>query len=501
MNSASTNANVPSADPRAGQRRLASNVVLLTVTAVLVNVSLFAANWLMIRQFGQATHGSILWVVAVASIAGLVADLGIGSKAGVRTIASLRSAGAPGLGDTVSGMVTAQVVVSFLIGAVLFASAHRVASWHEGVEPLYLRMAGVWVALDVAVRCTLMLAYGYEMMRIVLALQPLVRVCRLAWVIVVAAVGLDVPWLFVGWTGAHLLAAGVGIIVMRRMTRQVGLSVQLGLCSISEMTRVIAAALPYYVAYVGEICLPFVVQLIVGHWQSGDQISDFQVCFTLAVVSRLLSMPMAMALFPRMAHSHAMSHGERDTSTSVLPFVARTLGVLGTGLFALYWASGGQLLEFVYGAGYRQAAPTLLLLAAAIAVENYSVQLDQVLMARKRAPWVAGAEVFKYLLLGIASAVLVPTHGAFGAAIAFAVMVAGNAVVKMLMVRTQELNAGITAFGTSVLVLIAVAATGYFSDGWWALLVWVVAAFGLRLLRPRELWEAFGRRRPAVPNG
>ena len=467
---------------------LSTNVVLLAISTILFSLSAFVGNWLIIRWWGRTAHGQVVWVLAVVWIAIHLSDLGIASKWGVRRIARLRAVEPALVGETVTSLVVLQVAVGFALGLAVVALSGVLASSRSGIEPVYFWVAGSWIALSVAARTVVMTATGLERMRVVAFLQPLPEIGKLAIVIVAACWGMDIMGIFLGWTAVYVVTAIAAVILAGRLMRPYRGSDRVHRVSVGVAVRAIREGAPFFVAFLGLACLPLVMHLLIGESQPSEQISYFQVCFSLAVVSRLVSLPLATALFARVASGAAVESRGTETPSEVLPIAARLLGLVATFLFALYGWKGEALLVSLYGSSYAVAAPVLLLLTATMGVENYSLQLDQILLARQHAGKVAWAEAGKYAALLAAAILLIPRLGALGAAASLGLASALNCVVKLFLIRAEVGDAGARSFLHSLVVLAAlVAVTAWPQTRPLALVTWLLVALGSRLMRPSEL--------------
>ncbi len=472
----------------ADDARLTGNIVCLTISGVVGSMCLFLANLAIIRFYGQRVHDGLVWVISAAGVLMLVNDLGLASKAGVRAIARGRATGSGDLSETVSILAVVLAAAGVVLAAGMIALAGPISQLRPDVTATSVRLAGTWVLAFAVVRTSMMVAIGFERTFDVLLLTAAVQVGKLAVVLACGVAGLAPRRILLGWTVVYALAAVLAAVRLRGMARRFALRLTAAGVTIRRAAGQVRQAVPYYVSYLGVFALAPATILLIGLWHPGrgGQGSLFQVGFTLALVSRMLSVPIATALFPAVARSHAGRGGERAHAGDVGRLV-RLLAVVGTGLYAAYWAAGGMLLAGLYGGEYAAAAPVLLILAAAIGADSCSQQFDQVLMATGRAGLVAWLEGAKYALLLVGAVLWVPAGGAVGAAVAVCAAVVAPAVVKAVIARRTLGSAGTTAFALGLAVYAAVTAVGLCPGG--AILVvpvWLASVVALRLLRPRE---------------
>ena len=503
----------PSDNRRASSHLLARNIAYVTGSMLLLNACAFVGNWALIALYGATKHGEIVWVVAAASVGMLLGDMGLAAKAGVRMIARQRAEAPEKLSETVSELVTILLAVWAVLAAVMIALAGPIAAMRPGIEPMALRLAGTWVFLAAFVRICMMMSFGFERTVNILITCPSTAIGKLLWVAVCGVYDLDVSWVFVGWTGAHLLAMLIGTWRVRVLARQMRLRIRPGLRGIVRLPRIVGAALPYYIPFLGLLGLPFVAQLAIGSIRpdavAAAEVSIFQVCFALSQVSRLLAMPISSVLFPRVAHADASPGADHAQTAAILQRAARLLGLVGTLVFALHWALGPHVLGLLYGSRYADALTTLLVLAVAVGIENYSMQLDQVLMAGRSVRVVAWLEAARYAVLVGLWSWSIPAYGPLGAAAAIAVAAAVGVACKMIATRRHIAGIGAISFASTLGTFALSAGAGLLPLGQYLVVpAWLVAALALRLLRPREIVQwgrvllgAFGRARHATGHG
>ena len=465
----------------------------MAIAAVAGNICLLLGNLGIIRFYGQPVHDRVVLVFSAAWLLMVLSDLGLASKAGVRAIARRRSTEPQTLGKLLSGLMVVQAAAGVLLAAGMIALAGPVSAMWADVQASSVRLAGTWVAAFVVMRVAVMTAVGFERMADVLVINPTAEVAKLTWVVVCGLAGLEVEWVFVGWTGAYALAAVVAVGRMRGLLRRFG--VHLRAVTAREALGLARSALPYYVSHLGLFGLAPAVQLMIGLWRGSaeGQTSIFQVCFSLALMSRLVSIPVSTALLPRVAWTDASAEAGHEDTSAVLRQIVRLLALVGTFVFAACWALGGSVLGALYGAQYGAHLSVLLVAALAVGLEGYTQQLDQILMAMHDAPVVARTEGLKYLLLLGGAVLLVPEYKALGGAAAVCVAMVGSGAVKMIATRKRVGAIGGVAMACSLITCAIVTGVSLLPSGAvLAVPAWLAAVLGLRLLRPRELGRLVG---------
>ncbi len=488
-------------DRQASGRRLASGITYLMLSGLAVNACMFLVNLAVIRAYGQAVHGSVVWLFSVANIAVGLCDLGISSAAASRSIARLRAAGDESLGRSVATWMSLQVLLGVVGAGAIIALAGAIADPRVGVTPGEVRIVGAWVLGMIAMRACAMVVMGFEVMRETLLMAPVAELARLLVVVVGWLAGMPIVAILAAWTGCYAIGVAVAAWRVRRLVGRSGLAVKFSAVRWRDMLDYAGAALPYFVPFMGLFCLPFVAQMLIGRLAPGSgikvrgDISVFQVCFSLAMTIRLISGPIAGALLPRVAHIDA-SHADHTQTAEILRQSARLLGTASTLLFAGAVAFGEPALRIIYGQAYAPGIDTLLVLLAFAAVDSYAMPLDQVLKATRHVGIVAAMEAARYAIVLAVCWRAIPAWGPIGAA--WAILAASLAALLVKMWVTRRVSAsGAVAFAATVAIIAMLAALHLLPPygHWLALPAWLAAAIALRLLRPAEVlrWTALIR--------
>jgi len=496
---------------QADKHTLGRNIVYVTFGVLVTNACLFVGNWAVIHGYGQGLHGQVVWILAASRLLTILADLGIASKAGVRLIARQRVLDPQGLGPVISRLAGIQVAVGAVLSAGMFALALPIASLKAGLDPaaagefvLGLRLAATWVLFQAGIRFCVMVSVGLERMASVLWTNPAGESLKVVWVFVCSALGLNLTWLFIGWTVAHVAALGVGLALLAPMEREFGFKARLRLGGARQALRMAAEAVPYFIPQLSMLGLPSVLAVGIGLRLAGAGNADaensvFQVCWSLSLVSRLVSHTSSTALFPRFARLHAGA-SSRDDISATLHQASRLVGLSTSGLLALFVGWGGALLSVVYGGGHASALPLLLLLTLATGIENYTQQVDQVLMAVGLARVVMWSEALRVVAAAGVAWWLIPLHGAWGAGVGALAGTVGALAVKIAAMRRFDRPAGLAPFGAMVAVMGFLWGLSPFLNGpsapcgraltpFVALGVWALLALATRLLLPREIFR------------
>jgi O-antigen/teichoic acid export membrane protein len=480
------------ADRQASGRTLASGITYLLLSGLASNICMFLVNLALIRVYGQALHGSVVWLLSVASIVVGLCDMGIASAAASRSIARLRAAGDESLGRSVATWMTLQVLLGIVGAGALLALAGTIADPRVGVGPGQVRIAATWVLTLVAMRACSMVVIGFEATREIILMGPVAELAKLLVVLAAWLAGMPVVWILGAWAGCYALGLAVAAWRVRLLVHRQGAAVALAAVRARDMLDAARTALPYFVPFLGLFCLPFAAQMIIGALAPGGgikvrgDISVFQVCFSLAMTVRLISGPIAGALLPRVAHIDA-SHADHTQTAEILRQSARLLGSASTLLFAGAVAFGEPALRVIYGQAYGAGIDALLVLLAFAAIDSHAMPLDQVLKATGRVGIVAALEAARYAGILAICRPAVPVWGPIAAA--WAILAASLAALLVKMWATRRVcDPGVAAFAATGAVLAMLAGLHLLTCGpWLALPAWLAAAIALRLLRPAEV--------------
>lgn len=424
------------AEASSAPETLTANIAYLTGAQTFANLCILLANLAVIRCYGRTAHDGVVLVVSTVGLFMVISDLGLASKAGVRTIARLRATDPGALGEAVSGLVAVQLAFAAVLAVAVIALAQPLHGLLPRLDAAALRLAATWIFAFAIARASLMLLWGLERMRGALLVNPVRELARAVWVPACWALGLDVYWIFVGWTGAHLLTCLTAGAAAQRLARQVGLRIRPRVAGAAEAARIAAGGLPYYVPFLGLFGLPLVLPIAVGLLDKtrGD-VSTVQVCMALALLPRLLAIQIGNAVFPRMSALQAAERPDQALAAALLVRSARLVCLISGCVFALYALGGGWVLGRLYSPEYRAAAPALLAMTFAVGLDSFAIQLDQALMAAQYVRVVGWLEAARYVVLAAALCVLVPRYTVNGAAAALGISAAVTLAAKLLIVR------------------------------------------------------------------
>ncbi|MHC4208432.1 MAG: lipopolysaccharide biosynthesis protein [Planctomycetota bacterium] len=502
-------------EQRRNPSSIARNSLVMTAGFTVTSGFMFLTDLAVIHAYGPTAHGQVTLALSVAIMGALLCDLGLASKAGVRTIASLRAAPGPQLGSSVGRSMTT-LLIAGLLAAVVLNVAVPVLATQLDVPPFALRQASIWLFAGAGMRAAAMVFTGFERMVYVAVLFAIAEGARLCWTVLCELLNLDVTYLYTGWSAIWLGSLVVSMACVATLLRRMGVRIDWWPYRLREAARETWRGLAYLPPMLTNQALPPLLFLLVGFTLdaqgtdasgAADRLSVLKVCFSLALVLRIVSQAMATSLFPVVARQSSVP-GEAGLGPALersFGLSVRVLAMCAAGALALFVVLGrpglGLLDAFNGTSIYVTGLPTLLILTVAVAVDSYRVQVDQLLMGTRHVRVVVIGELAKtaLLLAAIPAGVLVSGgHAETGSAAALLVTVLVIAVWRAWWATRLLGGAGSRAAGLGLLALAVVGATAALPGGVYAvvpLALLVVAV--VWLTRPRAVAE----RQLTPPNG
>lgn len=492
---------------------VARNSVVMMAGFFVTSGFLFLTDLAVIDVFGPAGHGRVTLALSVAIIGALLCDLGLASKAGVRTIAALRGEGAVvELGHTVGRLMVTLLACGLAAAVVVSAAAPLLASLLH-VDAFALRQASIWLFSGAGVRACAMVFIGMERMIYVAVLGSLAEGARFGWTLVCGLLSLDERYLYLGWSATWLASMLVSIGCVAVMLGAMRVRIAWWPYHAGRALREVGRGLAYLPPMLTNQALPPLLFLLVGlslQWMriSADdataRLSVLKLCFSLALVLRIVSQAMATSLFPVVARQSAGAGGSPSDGPTLDPALLRMLGgtvrvlaLCAVGAMGLFIAIGPWGLAWWDARQgtvlYAHGLPTLLLLTAAVAIDSYRVQVDQLLMGTRHVGTVVVGELTKTALLlpmiplGVW---LVTDRADVGAAAALLMLVLVIAAWRGMASRRLLGGGGGAAAGSGLLSIILIGAVAALPGGrWLALPVALALALGLWCTAPKPRKE------------
>ncbi len=499
----------------AGVRRVLHNAASLLLAYVLPRLFTLGSVVVAARVLGAADFGAYSTAAAFAVLLSIVATLGM-TPLLVREIA--RAPGrAPALLAAAHAVKTASNV---LMLALLFVLARYVLAYPAPVVVASL-LLGVSYAVGAYVENLAAWFQAVERMHV--------------WTLASAAFGLvtgGLGLLLVLWTRslawfcaapiAGQLAALAWLLARLPAEARRG-----GRVEAAEALRLVRALAPFAAAFVALTVYYKVDVLLLARWRDAAEVGLYAAAYKFVDVAHALALVAAGAVYPRLSRAAVAAAAESGgagsdartgrggRASSSLPRTAARLSEWT--LLATVPAAGvvfllrAPLTVAIYGAAYADAAAVLGWLAAVLPALVLNILAGYILGAAGRMGQVAGAYVLATAANVAVNAVLIPRHGAPGAAMA---MLGSELLLAVLLLAALRARAAAPAAqwllvaGAATLLCVAAAASADARPGLAAagyLVATCVLYVAMRVLTREEavvLAEALGvRRRRAHADG
>lgn len=478
------------------QRPLHGNVASLTIAAICANGVRFATQWLVAWGYGRSEHGQFAVVFGLVTMLVIAGEFGLISTFGVRQIALATGRSRRELNDLINRLSGVLLLINIVIGVVLLALAELIGEWLK-VNSHLLRLAAVWPMGFVLYRITMMIANGLEAMHYSVRTTILFHLFWMVWIVICVTARWSLETLVAGFSVAFMAGATVSWLMMPSLFRLHSLRWRPNLYALRDSAITILHALPYSLPQMGLLILPGLVCLLIMAWQGQEQVSDFQICYSLAILGYLIALPLSHAILPRLTRVLKGGAIGQDSAKWLVYKSGNLLISFGTLVFGVLWLSGKSLLDLISDEHSQQTA-VLLIIAGGVAFDVHRILIDQLLMASQHVAWVAASEIVRYVtMLGFA-AWMIPRWGAVGAAWAVTISMMVNYLAK-LVGAWHLANLLIWRQGAVLVFLLSLmTAVGYaMGRTWLVLAVWMLAGITLGVIRPIEWWRWY-RQRPVV---
>jgi O-antigen/teichoic acid export membrane protein len=499
-----------------GTRGAARGGLANMVGAALAGGTGVAVTWIVARSLGAEQAGAFFAATAAFVLAGGLAKLGTQTGL-VYWPARLRATGrAHLLGACLRAGLLPVVVLSVVLAAALWLAAPAVAriTAHDaagvvGAHTAGLRVLAAFIPLQALTDALLTATRGYRAMRPTVLLDRILR--SALQLLLVGAAGVAALWATAGslplfalaWAAPYLpvtVLAAYGLRKVYRAGRPPGATTH------RAERRALRRAFwrftgPRALASVAQLALQRVDVLLVAALGGLAPAAVYAVAGRFVVLIQFANQGISQSVQPRLAE--ALATGDRAAANHLYQTATGWL-VLVTWPINLLVALFAPVYLRLFGEHYAaQGAPVVLVLAGAMLVATGCGMVDMVLAMAGRTSWnLLNVLVALTVTIGL-DVLLIPRHGALGAAIGLACAMIANNLLPLIQVgravRLHPFGRGtraaallsVTCFG--VLPRIVTAAVGTQATGLILALVVAVPAFlaGAWLLRDRLALDAF----------
>ena len=465
------------------RQALGSNVLSLIVATALANAVRFLTNVLLAWTYGPKEHGRFAVVFGLISLLIVIGEMGIVTTFGVRQIALATQGDRSALSALTNRLSGLLLLMNLVIVAAVWLLAEPMGQWLK-VDSSLLRLVAVWPIGFCLYRLTVMVANGLEAMTYSAGTTAIFHGIWLVWLGIGLVSEVSLDELLVGFSIAFVAAGFASWLIMPSILHRWQLRWRPWFSGVGQMARTIFSALPYALPQMGVLILPSVVCLLIITWKSQDQVSFFQIAYSLAILAHLVALPVAFALLPRLTR---LMHGDiasQEAARDLVRTTASVLIALSSLIFALYWIGGDTILNLM-GPAYAGQHTILFIIAASVIFDVHRTLIDQLLMASRHVTYTAWSEMGRYVVLFTVAYWTIPRWGAEGAAAAVAASMIVNFFAKLAgahyFMGMKLWDHLLAVLGLLALML----ATGQFAENRWLVLAaWLVAAIAFRVVRP-----------------
>ncbi|AGL14574.1 multi antimicrobial extrusion protein MatE [Actinoplanes sp. N902-109] len=481
-------------------------------------------TWIVARVLGAEQAGAFFAATAAFVLGGGLAKLGTQTGL-VYWLARLRATGREHLlGACLRTGLLPVTVLALLLGAAMWwqapaiahltapGSAHVLAGHTTG-----LRVLAVFLPLQALTDALLTATRGYKAMRPTVMLDRVLRsglqlLCMGAVFVAALWTTAALPVLAFAWAVPYLPVTILAAVTLRRIylagkpaSYRVRRSETLGLRR--DFWRFTG---PRALASVAQLALQRVDVLLVAALGGLAAAAGYAVAGRFVVLIQFANQGISQSVQPRLAE--ALATGDRGTARHLYQTATGWL-VLVTWPINLLVILYAPIYLRLFGEQYTAGTPVVVVLACAMLVATGCGMVDMVLAMAGRTSWnLVNVLVALGVTIGL-DVLLIPRHGAFGAAVGLACAMVANNLLPLVQVaraaRLHPFGAGTLTAGVlsvvcfAVLPRIVLAVTGGGTAGLVVATCLAVPAFlaGAWLLRGRLALGAFSpgprRHRPA----
>jgi len=409
-------------------------------------------TWLAARSLSPAQAGALF--AAVAAFALMASVVRLGTQTGlVYWIARLRTLGAYDLlGRCLRVAVTPVVVVSGVAAAALWMVAPAVADWaghagptadHAAVDDVapQLRVLALFLPFAAVNDALLAATRGYRRMRPTVHIDKLVRPATQVFVIGTLALlvhlgGSASLWQFtLAWVAPLPIVTVLAAVALRRLLvrrRRHATGDPAG--PPAHLGRAFwAFTWPRAFAGLAHTALQRVDILLVATFAGFTAAALYAVAGRFVLVGQLVNQAIGFSVQPRLAE--LLTTGDRAGAGRLYQSATGWL-ILAAWPVYLLTAVFAPLYLGLFGAEYRAAAMVVVVLAGAMLVATACGAVDTVLAMAGRTTWNLGNVSLALVVMVGLGLVLVPRHGALGAALCFASATLVNNVLPLIQISS-----------------------------------------------------------------
>jgi O-antigen/teichoic acid export membrane protein len=506
------------APPAGAARGVARGGLANVAGSALAGGTGVVVTWIVARALGAEQAGAFFAATAAFVLTSTLAKLGTQTGL-VYWLARLRATGRDDLlGSCLRSALGPVILLSAVLAGAMWLAAPDLAGLTAGESPRIvaehtagLRVLAVFLPLQVLTDVLLTATRGYRSMRPTVMLDRVVR--SALQLIFVASIGVTALWMTaslpafaLAWAMPYLpVAVLAGYALHRTYLKGKPPGVRTRRLERQDLRHEFWRFTgPRAVASVAQLALQRVDVLLVAALAGLAAAAVYAVAGRFVVLIQLANQAVSQSVQPRLAE--ALAIGDRATANHLYQTATGWL-VLVTWPISLLVILFAPLYLGLFGPDYRGGTAVVVVLAGAMLVATGCGMVDMVLAMAGRTSWnLINVLVALVITIGL-DVLLIPAHGALGAAIGLACAMVANNVLPLIQVgRTVRLHP--FGAGTCVAALLSVACfgvlprfvtalTGVGAAGLLLALTVAVPAFcfGAWMLRDQLGLDAFYRRR------
>jgi O-antigen/teichoic acid export membrane protein len=358
---------------------------------------------LLLRHLGVVRFGRYMTVMSLLAIVGGVTDAGL-TVVGSRELAVRRPEERP---DLLANLLAIRLLVT--VAGVILAIGFALAAGYDSTLVYGTALGGIGVVL-ISYQGAMTLPLSVDLrMGVITALEVGKQVLTLIGVAALVAVGAELlPFL--------ALQAGVGVAIVAVMALLARFGVRMRPTLHGPTSRkLMREALPVAVALAMNVVYVRVLVILMSLLATATEIGYFGTSFRIFEVLFVIPGLVLGTALPVMAVA-----GEDDRARLRFGIQSMTQAGLGLGIAIVMFAvlAAEPMLAILGGEEYRPAAPILRIQAVALLFVFLGQTWQMGLLVLRRQRYMVNANALALVLVIVLGLVLIPPHGAYGAAIA-----------------------------------------------------------------------------------
>ena len=484
-------------------QRIARSGGLNVVGAALSAVVGFGLTLVLTNGLSQAAAGTVFATTSVFLIMTAVVQLGTESGMARWLPVKLATGRADQLGAVLRAGLVPTVLVSLVVAAVVVVLAPQVAGLlvddrYVVTVTTQVRVLAAFLPLAATLNVVLAATRGLRSIRPTVLVESIGRsVLQLLAVAAVTVLGGSAELVVLAWAGPYLFALLVAVVwllaLLRRVLRQDPAAAPEG----GPPAEGAASSWPgpgavtrEFWTYTGPRALATIAQtllkrsdvVMVAALRSPSEAAVYAAASRFVTLGQVGVQALQQALGPQL--SAMFARDEREHATEVFQ-VTTAWSIMIAWPVYIGCAVLAPVVLLLFGDGYTDGVPVVVLLSAAMLVAVASGSVDTVVLMSGRS-WLSLANTLAALVVNVGlNLLLIPPYGIVGAAAAWTAAIVVRNVLPLLQIRR---SLGMSPFGAAaglvagssfgllavvpgVLVLLGV-------DTWWVVLALAVGGLG-----------------------